>query len=126
MTEPADLSFVVDMNLSAAWVEALASLGHHAVHWQDLGDPKAPDRDIMAWARTNAYVVFTGDLDFGSLLALTHAAGPSVLQIRTDEALPRQILFVVRLAIARYRDELAEGALVIVDEKKTRVRVLPF
>jgi hypothetical protein len=32
----------------------------------------------MAWARANGHVVFTHDLDFGTTLALTHAADPSV------------------------------------------------
>ena len=31
----------------------------------------------MAWAREHGFVVFTHDLDFGHLLALTHAAGMS-------------------------------------------------
>lgn len=34
----------------------------------------------MAYARANGLVVFTHDLDFGVLLALTRGAGPSVLQ----------------------------------------------
>lgn len=126
MTDAAPLSFVIDMNLSTAWVGALESMGHRAVHWGSIGDCETPDPEIMEWARANGRVLFTSDLDFGTLLALTHVAGPSVLQIRTDEALPRQIQFVVRLAVDRYRDALAEGALVIVDENKTRVRILPL
>jgi predicted nuclease of predicted toxin-antitoxin system len=35
----------------------------------------------MEWARANRYIVFTHDLDFGSLLAATGAETPSVIQI---------------------------------------------
>lgn len=119
-------SFVIDMNLSPKWVDALASIGFESVHWSDVGDVRATDADIMAWARTNARVVFTFDLDFGITLALTHARGPSVLQVRMRETLPRQILSVVRAAVESHHDELAAGALVIVDETKTRVRILPL
>ena len=36
----------------------------------------------MDWALRHDYIVFTHDLDFGTMLALSHATGPSVLQVR--------------------------------------------
>lgn len=80
----------------------------------------------MAWALVNGYVVFTHDLDFGTMLALTHAAGPSVLQVRGQDILPEDIGPVVVAALHRYDAELAAGALVVVDVKKSRVRILPL
>jgi predicted nuclease of predicted toxin-antitoxin system len=53
------------MNLSPDWVDELSKLGWAAVHWSAIGDPRATDREIMDWARGNAHVVFTHDLDFG-------------------------------------------------------------
>ncbi len=38
----------------------------------------------MDWAAAHEYVVFTHDLDFGTMLALSHKAGPSVLQVRGE------------------------------------------
>lgn len=38
----------------------------------------------MAWALTNDYIVFTHDLDFGTLLAITQADAPSVIQVRSQ------------------------------------------
>jgi hypothetical protein len=35
----------------------------------------------MEWALANQRIVFTHGLDFGTALALTHATGPSVLQV---------------------------------------------
>lgn len=72
------LQFVVDMNLSPDWVALLSQHGYPAVHWSNVGSPRATDASIMAWALANHHVVFTHDLDFGTLLALTHARGPSV------------------------------------------------
>ena len=45
----------------------------------------AEDSEIMAWASVNDFVVFTHDLDFGAILALTRAEGPSVVQVRNAE-----------------------------------------
>jgi predicted nuclease of predicted toxin-antitoxin system len=83
-----NLAIVVDMNLSPDWVPLLCDHGWPASHWSTIGDPRAPDFEIMAWARANQHVVFTHDLDFGTMLALTGAVGPSVLQVRAQNVLP--------------------------------------
>ena len=61
------MKIVIDMNLSPQWVQVLMNAGHEAVHWSTIGAPNAPDREIMAWAQANGFVVFTHDLDFGNL-----------------------------------------------------------
>lgn len=120
------VQLLVDMNLSVEWVAELARHGWSAVHWSTCGDPRAEDVSIMAWALANDYVVFTHDLDFGTALALTHATGPSVLQVRGQNVLPEHLGSLVVVALRQYDAELAAGALVVVEEKKSRVRVLPL
>ena len=80
----------------------------------------------MAWALAHAYVVFTHDLDFGTILALTHAAGPSVIQVRGQNVLPEDMGPLVSAALRQHEAALESGALVVVDDKKSRVRVLPL
>jgi predicted nuclease of predicted toxin-antitoxin system len=80
----------------------------------------------MAWALANGHIVFTHDLDFGTILALTHANGPSVLQVRGQDVLPGHMGPVVAAALRQHEAALAAGAIVVVDEKKSRVRVLPL
>jgi predicted nuclease of predicted toxin-antitoxin system len=58
------------------------------MHWSQIGDPKASDKVLMEWARSNHHVVFMHDLDFGTLLALTHENGPSVIQVRAKDVKP--------------------------------------
>jgi predicted nuclease of predicted toxin-antitoxin system len=120
------VALVVDMNLSVEWVAALAKHGWSAVHCSTVGDPRADDSTIMAWARANGRVVFTHDLDFGTTLALSHAAGPSVLQVRSQDVLPEHLARLVVAAPRRHDAALAAGALVVVEETKSRVRVLPL
>lgn len=120
------VQLVVDMNLSAEWVGELARHGWSAVHWSAVGDPRADDTVVMGWARANGYVVFTHDLDFGTMLALTHATGPSVLQVRGQNVLPEDIGPLVIAALRQHDAALAAGALVVVEAKKSRVRVLPL
>ena len=117
---------VVDMNLSVEWITELTRHGWSAVHWSAVGDPRADDSAIMAWALANGHVVFTHDLDFGTMLALTHATGPSVLQVRGQNVLPEDIGPVVIAALRQHDAALEAGALVVVEVKKSRVRVLPL
>ena len=70
--------------------------------------------------------MFTHDLDFGAMLALSHEAGPSVLQVRTEDALPDYLEELVVAAINQHEADLSAGALVVVDESRSRVRVLPI
>src|SRR4051812_47494428 len=120
------LSIVVDMNLSGEWVPLLTAEGWPAVHWADVGDPRADDAAIMAWARVNRHAVFTHDLDFTTVLALTHATGPSVIQVRSQNVLPEAIGPSVIAVVRQHERELENGALVTVDIARARVRVLPL
>lgn len=121
-----NMQILIDMNLSPDWVGVLAADGCPSVHWSAVGDPEATDPEIMGWARSNGYVVFTHDLDFGTMLALTHAIGPSVLQVRGQNVLPDHMSPIVLAAIRQYESDLASGAIVVVDEAKSRVRILPI
>jgi predicted nuclease of predicted toxin-antitoxin system len=117
---------LVDMNLSVEWVPLLEQAGWPAVHWSAVGDPRADDATIMAWALAHEYTVLTHDLDFGAALALTHAGGPSVIQVRGQRVLPEHIGPVLLAALKRYETELSAGALVVVEQARRRVRVLPL
>lgn len=120
------MRLLLDINLSPAWVDWLQDRGHHAVHWSEVGDPKAPDRQILAWAREHEHVVFTHDLDFSRILALTHARGPSVLQVRTDDVLPSAIGDLVLEAIRQHSEIIEAGAIVVIDPISSRARILPI
>jgi predicted nuclease of predicted toxin-antitoxin system len=120
------IKILIDMNLSPDWVPLLQRAGWSAVHWSTVGEPRATDREIMSWAAANCHVVFTHDLDFGTILALTHRTGPSVLQVRSRDVLPDRLGKLVVAAVRQHETDLESGALVVVDESRQRVRILPI
>ena len=120
------MRILLDMNLSPAWVGFLESAGVAAVHWSTVGDPCAGDRQLMDWARSNSCVVFTNDLDFSALLAITRGSGPSVLQIRTQDLMPAAVGGTVLSLLSEHRHSLLEGAILTVDDRGARVRILPL
>ena len=114
------------MNLSPDWVPLLASGGHEALHWRDLGAANAPDTEIMAWARDHDYVVFTHDLDFGALLHATGAVAPSVIQFREDDVRPESLGSKALLALVQAKVEIEGGALITIDLRRMRITSLPL
>ena len=86
----------------------MTEAGHDAVHWSEVGAPNAPDREIMAWARSNGFIVFTHDLDFGTILASTDADSPSVFQVRTQDISPQHIGNLVLSAIKQFEERLKQ------------------
>jgi predicted nuclease of predicted toxin-antitoxin system len=120
------VTILVDMNLSPDWVPWLARHGFQAIHWSTVGDPRAPDTALMAWAEANDAVVFTHDLDFGNLLAATSAAKPSVVQIRSQDTFPDVMGPGLVDSVRRFAAELAAGALVVVEPHRSRVRIPPI
>jgi len=120
------MKLLVDMNLSPAWVETLRQAGWEAAHWSSLGNPRSPDAEIMRFARENDWVVFTHDLDFGSILAHTQAGKPSVFQVRARDVTPGHLGSLVIQTLRQFTKELETGTLVSVDEARQRVRLLPL
>ena len=120
------MKLVIDMNLSPRWVAVLVAAGHDAVHWSTVGAPAAPDENILAWAAGEGRIVFTHDLDFGAILAATGSQSPSVLPVCAEDVSPASLSVSVLAALAQFADELADGALVIIDARRARVRVLPL
>lgn len=120
------MKILIDMNLSPDWNAAFADADIDSKHWREIGDPRARDVEIMEYARTNGYFVFTHDLDFGAILALTQAASPSVIQVRSQNILPARLAATVISLLRKHENILTEGALIVVDEGRQRVRILPL
>jgi predicted nuclease of predicted toxin-antitoxin system len=120
------MKILLDMNLSPLWVPVLTQAGFETVHWSTVGRQNAPDSELMLWAKQNGYVVFTHDLDFGDILAATNADAPSVIQVRTQNLHPEFLGAAVVRILNQFREQLLSGALIVIDEQKTRARILPI
>ena len=120
------MKILIDMNLSPKWVLFFTDHGIDAAHWSAIGDVAASDSQILDYADTHGFVVFTHDLDFGALLAARKSSGPSVIQVRTQDLLPSAIGPVVLIAIQTSQSYLERGAIVTVDPAQNRIRLLPI
>jgi predicted nuclease of predicted toxin-antitoxin system len=120
------MKILVDMNLPPGWADFLTEHGIEAVHWSSIGSPDTPDTEIIAYAKTHDFTIFTNDLDFGFILAITHGKKPSVIQTRTGALGHNRIGDIVISAIRKLAADMEKGALVTIDQQKTRVTLLPL
>ena len=121
------MRFLLDQNQSPRVAELLVDAGQDAVHVRDLGLSEAPDVEIVAVALRDDRIVVSGDTDFGELLARSNAAKPSVVLLRRqDRRRGAEVAELLLLNVIDLEDELAAGAIVVLDQERLRVRRLPF
>jgi len=120
------MKILIDMNLSPHWVSELKRHDFDAVHWSEIGKANAPDIEIFHWAIKNDCVVFTHDLDFGTLLATNKTNCPSVIQIRTQDVTPLKQIKTLISVLSQFATHIENGALITIDENRARVRILPI
>jgi predicted nuclease of predicted toxin-antitoxin system len=114
------------MNLSPRWADWLTRHGFEGIHWSTIGAANAPDHEILSWVRAHGRVLITHDLDFSAILAATSDNAPSVIQLRMQDLLSPETAAIVAKALEAHREAIERGALLSIDERGTRVRMLPL
>jgi predicted nuclease of predicted toxin-antitoxin system len=120
------MKILIDMNLSPSWENYLTEEGFECVHWSKVGKGNEPDSILFEFAKKNDYLILTHDLDFGAILAYTKENGPSVVQIRSNNITPAVYGKKLVSAIKQVEIYLKEGAVIVIDETRSRIRVLPL
>lgn len=120
------MNLLIDESLQQEIAHLLSAAGHDAVHVADRGLRGSPDDAVLLAAEREGRVVITADTDFGTLLALSNADGPSVILLRRSgrRAVERVQLILTVLELAA--EQLSRGAAVTVDQARLRIRELPI
>ncbi len=120
------MKFLADMGVSLSTVRALRERGHDVVHAKEAGLQRASEEDILGKASREGRTVLTFDLDFGDLLAAGHQQMPSVMIFRLRDQRPATVTPRALEVIGQVGQELAQGAVVVVEDVRYRVRRLPI
>ena len=120
------MKLLIDNALSPSVAVGLSQAGHDAVHVRDRGLRDAPDERVLALALEEDRIVVSADTDFGALLALRGVRKPSFILFRgvMNRRPERQIAVLLPL-LETFRESLQEGCIVVIEEKRVRLRTLP-
>jgi len=120
------MKLLVDMNLSPKLADLLSSNYITSIHWSAVGKMTATDSEIVNYAMQNNYVIVTCDLDFSAILAVTHGKKPSIIQVRTRYISLPDLADILVKSIQQNNNDLNSGAILTIDAKRSRSRLLPL
>ena len=117
------MKFLVDVNASGALSQWLREQGHVVVLVSNR-DSRMPDEDILRWAveeQCIIRIIVTTDSDFEQMIWRQAKSHCGVLRL---ESLPRdERKNLLKDTLDLHGKDLGNGAIVIADSKKFRVRI---
>ena len=120
------MRFLADMGIGTRVTEWLRQAGHDVRHLRDEGLQRMPDPEVFAKAALEDRVLLTFDLDFGEIVASSGNGIVSVVLFRLHNARPLHVINRLQQTLADCSEALERGAVVVVEESRHRVRLLPI
>jgi predicted nuclease of predicted toxin-antitoxin system len=120
------MRFLADMGVSRALAGELRHREHDVLHLSEEGLHRLPDDEILRFAQRERRVILTFDLDFGDLLAAGAFSLPSVVIFRLLDQTPASVTPKLLHLLSERAQEIEEGAIVIVEDRRYRLRRLPI
>ena len=119
------MRFLADMGVDIRVAEWLRNNGHDAKHLREEGLHRMPNGEIFTKAIRENRIIITFDLDFGEIVALSKGKKTSVILFRLHNTRTSHLIRRLSTVLKDTDKALEEGAVVVVEESRHRVRCLP-
>jgi len=120
------MRFLADMGVDIRVVQWLRQNGHDTKHLRDEGLHRIPNGEVFVKAISENRVIVTFDLDFGEIVALSRGERASVILFRLHNTRTPHLINRLATVLADATEALEQGAVVVVEESRHRIRYLPL
>jgi predicted nuclease of predicted toxin-antitoxin system len=120
------MKFLADMGVATRIVQWLKDKGYDAVHLREEKLHRLPNGLIFEKAYLEKRILLTFDLDFGEIVALSGENQASVILFRLRNTRTLHIIERLDKVLSDTGQALEEGAIVVVEETRHRIRRFPF
>ena len=122
------MRFLVDNAISPFVSKGLIKLGHDSIHVRDFNLQAANDLIILRKAAEESRIIISADTDFSFLLSKYSSHKQSVILFRkgAERNPAKQIDLLVANLAGEVIHNLEQGCIVIIEEKRIRIRMLPI
>jgi predicted nuclease of predicted toxin-antitoxin system len=120
------MKFLADMGVAMRIVQWLRDKGHDAVHLREENLHRLPNGLIFEKACSEKRILLTFDLDFGEIVALSSGEKVPVILFRLHNTRTPHVIERLEKVLRDSSQTLEEGAIIVVEETRHRIRRLPF
>ena len=121
------MKYLIDKALSQKSVSFLNENGFEAIRVNKaISEDHVKDEEIFNFALEKNFIIITMDLDFGQILAITKSNRPSTIILRLEDPRVKNVNNKLLNILPIIQKELLDGSIVIIEEKRIRIRQLPI
>lgn len=120
------MRFLVDACVDVGIDGWLHEQGHDSIHLRNEGLQRLPDDDVFVKAGAEKRVIVTIDLDFGEILSFSGGKIVSTITFRVHNTRSDFLIRRLDAVLPNVIPHLERGAIVIIEDARYRVRLLPL
>lgn len=112
----------LDQNVRTEVAAALSEDGHEIVHASEANLERRDDETVYRWAVERNLTLVTFDVDFAERAYWNREPHPGIVRLRLEPQTPEHVLPILRRFLKAYSPADLRNALVVLTERKVRIR----
>jgi len=113
---------VLDQNVRIEVADALRNDGHDVLRASETNLARRDDQALFLWAREHERTVVTFDEDFAERAYWNRDPHAGVVRLRLEPQTPEHVVPILQVFLRSYSPADLRNALVILTERKVRIR----
>jgi predicted nuclease of predicted toxin-antitoxin system len=112
----------IDQNVRIEVAESLRHDGYEVIHASEANLDRRDDEELLRFATARGLTTVTFDVDFAELALWRGESHHGIIRLKIEPQTPAHVLPILRGFLATHSQESLENSLVILAEKKVRIR----